>query len=121
MSGKAAKVVLTEKQQSILERIRRSTIAPRRLVQRAGIILTAFAGAHNMDIAREVGVVRKQVGAWRRRWHYSFDALVAIECTESHAALQAAIEAILSDAPRSGSSGKFTAEQVTGLLKVRAW
>lgn len=118
MSGKAAKIVLTEKQQSILEKIRRSTTAPQRLVQRAQIILMAFSGAHNMDIAKQVGVARKQVGVWRRRWQLSFDALVAIECVESHAALQSAIKDVISDAPRSGSPGTFTAEQVTAILAL---
>ena len=80
MSGKAAKVILTEKQQGVLEQISRSTTAPRRLVQRADIILLGFAGWLNRDIAVEVGLGRKQVGLWRRRWQQSFDALVAVEC-----------------------------------------
>jgi transposase len=118
MSGKAAKIMLTEKQESVLQKIRRSTTAARRLVQRAQIILMAFAGARNKHVSREVRVSRKQVGVWRRRWQGSFDALVAIECGESHSALQSAIKDVLSDAPRSGSPGKFTAEQVTAILAV---
>ena len=35
MSGKAAKIVLTEKQQHELTKIRRSTICPQRLIVRA--------------------------------------------------------------------------------------
>ena len=118
MSGKAAKIVFTEKQQSILEQIRRSTTAPQRLVQRVGIILMAFTGALNVGIANKIGLARKQVGLWRRRWQQSFDALVAIECGESQAVLRRAIEEVLSDAPRSGSTGTFTAEQVTQILAV---
>jgi len=118
MSGKAAKIMCTEKQQNILQQIWRSAIAPRRLVQRAGIILIAFTGALNVDIANRLGLARKQVGLWRRRWQQSFDALVAIECRECQAALRRAIEDVLSDAPRSGSTGTFTAEQVTQILAV---
>jgi transposase len=118
MSGKAAKIKLSEKQQSILEQIKHSTTSPQRLAQRASVILLALAGAVNGDIAREVGLARKQVGRWRRRWQQSFDALIAIECRESQAALRRAIEDVLSDAPRSGSTGKFTAEQVTLILAV---
>ena len=113
MSGKAAKIVLTEGQQSILQQIRRSRTAPQRLVQRGSIILLAFAGLLNVDIARKVALARKQVGLWRRRWQQSFNALVAIECRETQAELRRAIEDVLSDAPRSGSAGTFTAEQVT--------
>jgi len=118
MSGKAAKITLTEEQQSILQQIYRSRTAPRRLVQRVGIILLAFAGWFNVDIGAEVGLARKQVGLWRRRWQQSFDALVAIECRETQAELRRAIEDVLGDAPRSGSTGTFTAEQVTQVLAV---
>ena len=62
MSGKAAKIMLTEKQESILRRIHHSTTAPQRLVQRVRIILLAFAGSLNVDIAKIVGLARKQVG-----------------------------------------------------------
>jgi hypothetical protein len=98
MSGKAAKVMLTEEQEGVLQRIRRSTTAPGRLVQRAGVILLAFAGWLNRDIAAEMGLDRRQVGLWRRRWQQSFNALVAIECRETHAAFCRVIEDVLSDA-----------------------
>jgi len=118
MSGKAAKITLTEQQEIILRRIRRSPTASQQLVQRVGIILLAFAGSLNVGIATVVGLARKQVGVWRRRWQQSFDALVAIECRETQAELRRAIEDVLSDAPRSGSAGRFTAEQVTQVLAV---
>lgn len=100
----------------ILQKIQRSTTAQQRLVQRVSVILMAFTGSLNMNIAKEVGLARKQVGLWRRRWQESFDALVAIECREPHAALRRMIEEVLSDAPRSGSPGTFSAEQVTQIL-----
>ena len=116
MPGKAAKVQITEKQQTILEKIVRATTASRRTAQRAQIILMAFNKMLNQDIAAQVGLHPDQVGVWRRRWQASFDALVAIECEESTAMLTRAIEQVLSDAPRSGSPGSFTAEQVTQIL-----
>ena len=118
MSGKAAKIMLTEQEEIILRRIHRSTTASQRLVQRVHVILLAFTGSLNVDIAKIVGLARKQVGVWRRRWQQSFDALVAIECRETQAELRRAIEDVLSDAPRSGSAGRFTAEQVTQVLAV---
>jgi len=118
MSGKAAKIQITEKQHRILQQVDRSATAPKRLSQRASVILRGFAGMLNVTIARELGLARKQVGLWRQRWQQSFDALVAIECCESQAALRRAIEDVLSDAPRSGSTGTFTAEQVTHILAV---
>jgi len=118
MSGKAAKIQITEKQHRILQQVNRSATAPKRLVQRVGVILMSFAGMLNLTIAQELGLARKQVGLWRRRWQLSFDALVAIECHENPAALRRVIEDVLSDAPRSGSPGTFTAEQVTQILAV---
>ncbi len=116
MSGKAAKLVCTEKQQQTLEQISRSQTAPYRLLVRVRIILLALSGVLNVDIAREVGLGREQVGRWRRRWQQSFDALVAIEWRETNAELRRSIENVLSDAPRSGSPGVLTAEQVTQVL-----
>jgi len=118
MSGKAARIGLTEKQKEFLEQVARSFTAPQRLIQRARVILLGFAHWLNVEIANEIELDRKQVGKWRRRWQASFDALVAIECRESQAALRRAIEDVLSDAPRAGSPGTFTAEQVTQVLAV---
>ncbi len=118
MSGKAAKIQITEKQQRILQQIDRSKTAPKRLVQRVGVILMGFAGKLNVTIAQELGLARKQVGLWRQRWQQSFDGLVAIECRETPTALRRAIEDVLGDAPRSGSPGTFTGEQVTQILAV---
>jgi len=118
MSGKAAKIIVTEKQCAILEQIVKAPTSSQRLFQRAKIVLLAFAKIPNEQIALEVGLNRQQVGLWRRRWPESFDALVAIECRENRATLKRSIEEVLSDAPRSGSPGKFTAEQVTQIMAV---
>jgi len=118
MPGKAAKVRLSEKQLGILQKISRETTASVRLIQRSRIILFAFEGLLNEEIAVEVSLNQRQVGRWRRRWQESFDALISIECSESTAALRAAIKEVLSDAPRPGSPGTFTAEQVTQIIAI---
>lgn len=118
MSGKAARIVLSEKQQKILQQIIRATTLSQRLLQRASVILLAFEGHLNEDIATKVNLGRKQVGRWRRRWQESFDALVSIECRETQASLRRAIEDVLSDAPRSGCHGKFSAEQITQIMAL---
>lgn len=118
MSGKAAKIVVTEKQFAILEEIAKAHTESQQLIQRAKIALLAFAKNSNEEIAVQVGLNRQQVGVWRRRWADSFDALVAIECRETRATLKRSIGQVLSDAPRSGSPGKFTPEQVIKILAV---
>src|SRR5262249_16571810 len=92
--------------------------ASSQLRQRAAIILLAFQKWPNDEIASEVGLSRRQVSSWRRRWAAAWDRLTRIECTQPHAASRRAIEQVLRDEPRSGSPGKFTPEQVVAILAV---
>jgi transposase len=112
MPGKAAKVIITERQEEILTTFSRSRSEPSFLRQRSTVILLAFAGKRNEQIAPLVDLERHQVGRWRSRWAEAFDRLVRIECVEGLPALRNAIRQLLADAPRSGSPGKFTAEQL---------
>ena len=119
MPGSAAKVVITERQQVVLRKMSTATTVAKRLVQRATIIVLAFAGLTTEAIAGQVGLERHQIGIWRRRWQRACNDLVRIECTEdSPAALRHAIEEVLTDEPRPGSPGKFTAEQITLLFAL---
>lgn len=118
MSGKAAKIVVSTQQLSILQKMSRSNTSSYRLRQRSQVILLAYEGYLNEDIAAEVNLGRKQIGLWRQRWKESFDAVASIECRESHATLGRAIEDVLSDAPREGAPGKFTPEQITQIMAI---
>lgn len=118
MSGKAAKIVLSEQQKAELENITRSRIGQQRLIERAEIILLAADGKLNCEISPQVGIGRQQVGLWRRRWQQSQQALLMVELNETRAELRRTIEDVLSDAPRSGSPGKFTAEEFVEIIAV---
>src|SRR4051812_12038809 len=118
MPGKAATILITERQQDILRTLRDAVTAPSHLRQRAALVLAAFDGARNEDIAGEIGLGRRQVGRWRRRWATAWADLTELECRETKADLRRAIEATLSDEPRPGAPGKFTPEQVTQILAV---
>ena len=118
MAGSAAKVVISERQQKVLRKLSTATTLPQCLVQRATIVLLAFAGMANEDIAQEVGLGRHQVGVWRRRWQHAFDNLIRIECLDDFPALRQAIEDLLRDEPRPGCPGKFTAQQLTQLIAL---
>jgi transposase len=117
MPGKAAKVWITERQQPILLELSKSRTESRLVVQRATIVLRAFAGQLNEEIAAEIGLGKAQVGVWRRRWQAAWEELTALECREPRR-LREAIQEVFRDAPRSGSRGKFTAEQVTQILAL---
>lgn len=118
MPGKASKVVITERQQDILQQMVRSRSCPQGLSQRAQIILLAFARWQNGPIADHVGCERHAVGIWRRRWANAFDTLVRIECLEGVSALETAIENVLSDNPRSGCPATFDPEQIARIIAV---
>lgn len=118
MPGRAAKVIITERQQEVLQLMTRSGTCPQALAQRARLILLAFEGLRNEDIADRIGCERHGIGIWRRRWARAFQRLVLIECGEKESALANAITELLSDLPRSGCPCKFTPEQVTQILAV---
>jgi len=118
MPGKAAKVIITERQQEILRQMVRSRSCPQGLAQRARIILLAFDRLQNGPIAEQLGCERHGVGTWRRRWADAFEALVRIECLEGLPALATAIEAALSDDPRPGCPGTFAPDQIARIIAV---
>jgi putative transposase len=118
MPGLAAKVVITERQQDALQQIVWSRSSPQGLAHRAQIILLAFEGLQNQQIAQRLRCERHGVGTWRRRWQKAFQRLAVIECMEQPSALREAIEEVLGDLPRAGCGGTFTAEQITQILAV---
>jgi putative transposase len=118
MPGKAAKVIVTERQLSTLKTMIGSSTCPQGVAQRARMIFLAFQGETNESIAEQIQCERHMVGVWRRRWVRAFQRLVLVECGEKHSALPRAIERLLSDSPRRGWAGKFSAEQVTEIIAV---
>jgi transposase len=102
----------------VLRQIVAAPTSPVRLVQRAEIILRAFAKEDNQSIAVAIDLDPMAVGLWRRRWVQAWPKLIRIECTETQAAFRRAIEDVLSDRPRSGNPGKFTPEQITQILAL---
>jgi transposase len=118
MSGKAAKVSLTDHMFEILSKLSSSRNVGTAVVLRASVILLAFQKQFNQEIAIQLGISSETVGLWRRRWRNSYDALLRMQFEETHAAFRRAIIECLSDAPRSGSPGKFTADQIVGLIGI---
>jgi len=117
MPGTAAKVRVSERQWAVLQELSRSRTVAKGIVQRALILVRGVQGLLNEQIAVEVGLNRQQVGLWRQRWRDAWDSLCVWECTEPHRLREAILE-VLADAPRSGSPGKVTAEQVAQILAV---
>jgi len=61
MSGNAALVIITEKQQEILKRLAAARVSQVQFAQRSKIILLAFEKRFNEDIAVQVGQSERQV------------------------------------------------------------
>jgi putative transposase len=118
MPGKAAKVIVTERQLATLKTMTGSSTCPQGVAQRARMIVLAFAGETNESIAQKIQCERHMVGVWRRRWVRAFPRLVLVECGEKNSALPRAMERLLSDSPRRGWVGKFSAEQVAQIIAV---
>jgi putative transposase len=116
---KPLSVILSEKQRALLERLKRRQTSPQRLVRRVDTILAAADGENNESIAHQLGLNRTTVWTWRQRWRDGAEALDAAEAAgDADQALLARIEAMLDDAPRSGSPGSFSAEQLAQIISV---
>ena len=117
MPGKAAKVRLSEKQLGVLRELSRSRTVAKCVLQRATIMVLAYAGQQNREIAGQVGLNPQQVGTWRQRWRDSWESLCVWECHEPRRLREAILE-VLADAPRPGSPGTMTPEQIVRIIAV---
>jgi hypothetical protein len=102
MPGKAAKVVITERHQSVLQEIAAARTSEVRMSQRARIILLAFEGLKNEEVGAQVSMNRVQVCVSRKRWKAAFTQLVSVESTEPRDVLRKSILEVLADEHRSG-------------------
>lgn len=118
MPGKAARVVITERQQDVLKEIAAARTSEVRMAQRAQIILLAFQRLNNEEISVQVDLNPDQIGRWRRRWQTAFAKLILVECNESRDVLRKSILSVLSDEHRSGRPPRITSEQQAKLVAM---
>jgi putative transposase len=72
------------------------------------IIQAAASGMNNQQISRELGLYVNTVRFWRDRWNAG----------QSIPLEEVGVEDRLRDAPRSGSPGKFSAEQMAQIIAI---
>ncbi len=99
----AAPITLTPEQEADLRGLGRAHKTPRKLAERAEMILRSTAGTEVREIARQLGVWPKTVRHWRSRW-LSGQAEAAA--------------ARLADEPRPGAPATFTPEQVCAIVAL---
>lgn len=105
---KPIEIVLSDEEEQALEKCVRRHTTPQILVRRAQIIQAAAMGMNNAQIMRDKGVSIDMVRLWRRRWVELQDIPVTA----------LSIEERLSDAPRRGSPGRFSAEQIAQIIAI---
>ncbi len=119
MSGPQAKQIeLTKRQRVELERIVNKASSKQADVTRAKIILLAADGYNNQQIANRLEGHRETVRKWRKRWAAMISNLAAAEAEMDDKELNTFILECLSDQPRSGSPGKFSAEQICRIVAM---
>ena len=119
MPKAARAVVLSQAQRSILEKLANSRVRPKDLVERAQIVVWCADEVTNVEQAQRLGVHEQRVRRWRGRWvREALEVEEAEQAGASGRELQRHIERVLSDAPRSGTPPKFSAEQIAQLVAL---
>ncbi len=118
MPGKAARLIITERQQEILRDMTVSRSCPQGLALRAGMILGAFERKLNSEIAKQLNCERHAVGIWRRRWKTCFEQLIHAECLGRPGDLRRMIAKVLGDDPRPGRRSRFDPDQIAMIVAL---
>jgi len=117
---RATSIQISAAQQDVLQRIQRQQTADQRLVRRASLILALAAHPCIEAVARQLGLTRVTVRAWRDRWLEATEVLQRAELEQTPRQLRRLIELILDDAPRPGKPATFGPEQIVQIIAVGA-
>lgn len=109
-------ITLSAPQQALLEALLRQTSCPQALVLRARIVLGAAAGQRNERLAQALTCSLPTVRKWRSRWAAATAQLAVIENHPDQ--LRSLVARVLADAPRSGTPGSFSAEQIVQIINL---
>lgn len=119
MSSLSFTVEVTRRQRKAFKQMLRSRQTPRCLVWRIQIILLLSKGWGVCRICRHLGKASNTLRLWRSRWLEASSLLQeAEEHKLSRGKLKRVLSYVLSDAPRSGSPGKFSCEALTRIIAV---
>jgi transposase len=116
---KAQPIILSTREQAVLEQIASRTTNSYNLVTRAKLILGAARGVNNTALSQQLQLHRRRVRMWRQRWLEEREHLASAEAKAvSDKQLKKMIENILSDAPRRGTPKFFKVEQVVQIVAL---
>ena len=104
MGCRAAKIILSTQERGELEGLIRTHSTPQQVALRARIVLLAADDLSVNETAERLGVWRKTVSEWRKRW---------LSVVSERGVLER-----LGDKPRSGAPAVITAEQVCAIIAL---
>lgn len=117
-SKRPKRISLTRRQRKILKEFSNSRKCPRGLTNRARIILYWEEDRGVRETGRDMEIDTKTVLSWRKRWQVAVQEWGETQKKWSHKDLRDKIRESFSDAPRSGTPSKFTAEEVCEIMAV---
>jgi putative transposase len=109
-------IILSSPQHALLEALLRQSSCPQALALRTRIVLGAAAAQPNETLAQALSCSLPTVRKWRGRWAAAQAQLAAVENHPRE--LRAMVATVLADAPRSGTPGSFTAEQIVQIVNL---
>ena len=115
---RAAAIQVSSAQQALLQRIQRQQTADQRLVRRATLILALAANPCVEAVARQLGLTRVTVRAWRDRWLQAAAELQRAEQDLTPPPFRRILEHLLDDAPRPGKPATFRPEQIVQIVAI---
>jgi transposase len=119
MARQAPTIVWDRLVRQVLERLKRSRTLGQHFAERVRIVLMSAQGKLCSEQAAQLGLNAQRVCRWRKRWARGQARLAtAIAQGADGDALQKLILELLSDEYRSGSPGKFSAEQVAAIIAL---
>lgn len=116
MARATTRINLTQEQRKLLQSMVRSREVAHSLVVRAQIILQAEEGINNKTIGQKVGLCEETISFWRKRWLKGSEELEKKK--DKPKEIGEVIGKILSDKGRAGRPGKYSAEQIIGLIAL---
>ena len=111
-------IVLSDRQQSVLEKMARRQTSCQRLVRRVEIIRLIAQGKNNQQVGQKMGIHRETVRHWRECWLKATGQLSTVESRADDKQLMQCIESVLADELRTGTPGSFTLEQIVEVLAI---
>lgn len=111
-------IVLSSKQEALLTEIIKAHTSMQVHRVRAQIIFLAAQGYSQRKTVVELSTTHETVNYWKTRWHDSYTIALAYDEELTGSAYRKAILQLLSDKPRPGCPGKFTAEQICQIMNV---